>query len=103
SGISARSTSSPRWPAASPPGGALAESVLHFLAGLLQVAGYLVTLALGLEAVVADGVAGRLLGLALEPLYCILDLVHGTHWRSLHPTPSCPIGIPAQSIRTPIS
>src|SRR6185437_2218661 len=56
--------------------------VLDLLAGLLSVTGSLVGHALGLEALVADGLARRLLGLALEFLGLVLGLVSGTHDRS---------------------
>src|SRR6266705_870539 len=56
--------------------------VLDLLAGLLDVGADLVGHALGLEPLVADGLADGLLGLALDLLGLVLGLAGVTHWRS---------------------
>src|SRR5947207_3280816 len=56
--------------------------VHDLLAGLLDVARGLIGHALGLEPLVADGLADGLLDLALDFLGLVLGLIGVTHWRS---------------------
>src|SRR5712664_2425708 len=57
----------------------LLEDVLDLLAGLLRVTLGLVGLPLGLQLVVADGLAGGLLGLALDLFGLVTGLIGSTH------------------------